>query len=65
MSDTKPDIERINSRVVYENRWMKVREDGIRRSDGSSAIYGFVDKPDFAVIMPFDGESRQAYHQDR
>ena len=32
------------SRVVYENRWMTVREDTIRRADGSAGIYGIVDK---------------------
>ena len=56
MSHAKPDIETIDSKVVYENRWMKVKEDSIRRRDGSSGIYGFVDKADFAFIVPFDGQ---------
>ncbi len=43
------------SRTVYENRWMTVREDTIERADGSSGIYGVVEKPDFALVMPFDG----------
>jgi ADP-ribose pyrophosphatase len=42
------------SRVVYENRWMRVREDSIERRDGSSGIYGVVEKADFAVIVPLD-----------
>jgi hypothetical protein len=37
--------------VVYENRWMKVREDAIRRQDGSIGIYGVVEKSDFVVIV--------------
>jgi 8-oxo-dGTP pyrophosphatase MutT (NUDIX family) len=65
MSDMKPDIVTINSRVVYENRWMKVKEDGIRRRDGSAGIYGFVDKADFAVIVPFDGERLHLVEQFR
>jgi ADP-ribose pyrophosphatase len=65
MSDMKPDIETIDSRVVYENRWMKVKEDSIRRRDGSAGIYGFVDKPDFAVIIPFDGERLHLVQQFR
>ncbi len=65
MSDTTPDIETIESRVVYENRWMKVKEDSIRRRDGSAGIYGFVDKPDFAVIIPFDGERLHLVQQFR
>jgi ADP-ribose pyrophosphatase len=42
------------SRVVYENRWMRVREDAIERQDGSPGIYGVVEKTDFAVIVPLD-----------
>ena len=47
-----PDIETLRSRLVYENRWMKVREDDIMRRDGSAGIYGIVEKPDFALIVP-------------
>lgn len=65
MSNTRPDIEMIASKVVYENRWMKVKEDKIRRRDGSVGIYGFVDKPDFAVIIPFDGERLYLVQQYR
>ncbi|EIM30265.1 NUDIX domain-containing protein [Microvirga lotononidis] len=31
---------------------MRVHEDQIRCRDGSSGIYGFVDKPDFVIIVP-------------
>lgn len=47
-----PVIEQVSSRVVYENRWMRVREDQIRRPDGSDGIYSVVDKPDFALVIP-------------
>lgn len=47
-----PAIQTLESRVAYENRWMKVREDTIRSGDGSFGIYGFVDKPDFVIILP-------------
>nr|WP_112662907.1 NUDIX hydrolase [Microvirga flavescens] len=33
---------------------MKVREDNIRRRDGSLGIYGVIDKADFAIIVPVD-----------
>jgi 8-oxo-dGTP pyrophosphatase MutT (NUDIX family) len=42
------------SRVVYENRWMRLREDRIRRADGVPGLYGVVEKPDFAVVVPVD-----------
>ena len=31
---------------------MTFREDVIRRSDGSEGIYSYIEKPDFALIMP-------------
>jgi 8-oxo-dGDP phosphatase len=51
-------IRRRSSRVVYENRWMRVREDGIARADGSEAAYGVGEKPDFALIVPLDADER-------
>ncbi len=49
------EIETTATRIVYENRWMRVREDAILRQDGSRGIYGVVEKPDFAVIAPVEG----------
>lgn len=46
------DIVCIDRKPVYENRWMRVREDSIRRSSGATGIYGVVEKPDFVVIAP-------------
>ena len=48
------DIRALGSRIVYENRWMRVREDAIERPDGSRGIYGVVEKPDFVVIAAID-----------
>jgi 8-oxo-dGTP pyrophosphatase MutT (NUDIX family) len=50
--DSSPDITTVSSRIVYENKWMKIREDQIRRKDGSNGIYGVVDKSDFVIIVP-------------
>jgi len=33
---------------------MRVREDEIERADGSPGIFGVVEKPDFALIIPVD-----------
>jgi 8-oxo-dGDP phosphatase len=49
---TPPIIRQLSSRVVYQNRWMVVREDEIERPDGSRGIYGLVDRPDCAVVIP-------------
>lgn len=49
-------IETLTSNTVYRNRWMTVREDTIRRQDGSDGLYGVVEKPDFAVIVPIEDD---------
>lgn len=41
------------STIVYANRWMTVREDRTLRHDGAEGIYGVVDKPDFALVVPY------------
>lgn len=57
-ANERVDIETLDSRVVYENRWMRVREDSIRRRDGSDGIYGVVEKPNFVVIVPQEDDGR-------
>jgi ADP-ribose pyrophosphatase len=37
---------------------MRVREDTIRRRDGSNGIYGVVEKHDFVVIIPVENDGR-------
>ena len=49
-----PTIVTLSSREVYRNRWMRVREDEILRSNGQKGIYGVVEKPDGAIILPVD-----------
>lgn len=46
-------IEQRSTKLVYENAWMRVREDGIRRADGSEGIFGVVEKDDFALVVPY------------
>jgi 8-oxo-dGDP phosphatase len=47
-------IQRVSSREVYRNNWLSVREDSVRRLDGSEGIYAVVDKPTCAVVIPLD-----------
>lgn len=58
-------IECLRSREVYRNDWMSLREDDIRRPDGSDGIYSVVDKPAYALIIPLDGEWLQLVEQYR
>jgi 8-oxo-dGTP pyrophosphatase MutT (NUDIX family) len=50
---------------VYRNSWMTVREDGIRRADGSTGIYGVIDKPTYALVIPLDGDRLHLVEQFR
>ena len=43
-----------SSREAYRNRWMRVREDVILRSNGQKGIYGVVEKHDGAIILPIE-----------
>jgi len=42
-------------REVYRNKWLTLFEDRIERSNGAAGIYAWIDKPPFAVVIPFDG----------
>ena len=58
-------LETLGSRQVYANPWMTVREDTVRRSDGSTGIYGVVDTPDIALVIPADGNRLHLVEQYR
>lgn len=59
------EMEQLSSRTIYTNPWMRLREDTIRRSDGSVGIYAVVDKVDWAMVIPFDGEGFHLVEQYR
>jgi 8-oxo-dGTP pyrophosphatase MutT (NUDIX family) len=45
-------VRTTNSRLAYQNPWIRVREDVIERPDGSTGLYGVVERPDFALVVP-------------
>lgn len=49
-------IKTLSSREIYRNRWLRLREDEIERSNGVRGIYSVVDKDDCAVIIPIEGD---------
>ena len=51
----QPIITTLSSRIAYENRWLRLREDIIRRADGSEGLYGVVERDDFVVIAAIGG----------
>jgi 8-oxo-dGTP pyrophosphatase MutT (NUDIX family) len=49
------DSHRVTStRVVYENRWMRLHEDRLERPDGEPGLYAWVEKGPAALIVPLD-----------
>ncbi len=56
LADVIPDIETLATREIYRNAWMRVREDDIRRRDGSTGIYGVVEKTDFVTVVPLHAD---------
>jgi ADP-ribose pyrophosphatase len=54
-ADSNPAVESITtleSREIYRNQWLRLREDRILRSNGKEGIYSVVEKEDCAIILP-------------
>jgi 8-oxo-dGTP pyrophosphatase MutT (NUDIX family) len=45
-------VRTTGSREVYRNPWIRVREDTIVLADGSTSIYGVVERPHFGLVIP-------------
>jgi 8-oxo-dGTP pyrophosphatase MutT (NUDIX family) len=58
-------IHRVASREVYRNNWLTLREDDIRRPDGSHGIYSVIDKPTYALVIARDGDRFHLVEQFR
>jgi len=50
------DIRTLGSDVIYEDHWMRLRRDRIERRDGSRGTYAFVEKADFALVIPAEND---------
>ena len=56
MREREADVRRLATGVVYEDSWMRLRRDEIERRDGSRGTYAFVEKPDFALVIPAEND---------
>lgn len=55
-SDENP-WRRTSSRLIYDNPWIRVREDSVIRPDGMPGIYGVVHYKNIAVgVLPIEGD---------
>ena len=51
-----PDVRTLTTGVVYQDSWMRLRRDEIERRDGSRGTYAFVEKSDFALVIPAEND---------
>lgn len=63
--DGTPAIARLSSRVVYENRHLRLREDEIRFADGTEGVYSHIERPDFALIIAMENDGFHLVEQYR
>ncbi len=48
----------LQTREVYKNQWMRLREDAVLRPDGKPGIYGVVELEPAVGIVPIDDDGR-------
>lgn len=58
-------IRTLSTREIYRNPWLRLREDQIERNNGTTGIYGVIDKDDCAVILPIEGDKIYLVEQFR
>lgn len=58
-------IRTLSSREIYRNPWLRLREDAIERSNGTSGLYSVVDKDPCAIIIPIEGDTIYLIEQFR
>jgi 8-oxo-dGTP pyrophosphatase MutT (NUDIX family) len=47
----------LSSKTVYQNPWMRVREDVVVRPDGSNGIYGVMESKDSVVVVAMNDKN--------
>lgn len=52
--------KQLASKFVYENAWIRVREDRVLRPDGKPGIYGVVEIAPSIAVLALDAEDRLA-----
>jgi 8-oxo-dGTP pyrophosphatase MutT (NUDIX family) len=58
-------VRTTSSREAYRNPWIRVREDVVERADGSTGIYGVIERPDFALVVPAENDGFWLVEQHR
>lgn len=58
-------IKTLSSTVAYQDAWMSVRRDEIEYADGTRGGYSVLDRDDFALIIPVEGDGFHLVEQYR
>jgi 8-oxo-dGTP pyrophosphatase MutT (NUDIX family) len=58
-------VETLRSDQMYASPWLTVREDEVRRTDGSIGTYSVVESADIALVIPADGDRLHLVEQYR
>ncbi|AEV74183.1 NTP pyrophosphohydrolase [Mycolicibacterium rhodesiae NBB3] len=58
-------IETVATREIYRNNWFSMREDDIRRPDGTDGVYAVIDKPTYALVIAQEGDQLHLVEQFR
>lgn len=58
-------METLNTVTVYNDQWLTVRQDEVRRSDGTTSTYSVVEAADCALVIPLDGDQVNLVEQYR
>ncbi|MGA7508174.1 MAG: NUDIX hydrolase [Erwinia billingiae] len=61
----RKEIETLESKQIYCNRWMSLKEDRILRADGSEGLYSVIEKDDFVVVIPVENDEVYLVEQYR
>jgi len=59
MTDRNP-WKTLSSKTVYQNPWIRVREDAVIRPDGTDGIYGIIESRDSVVVAVLN-DNNQIY----
>ena len=46
--------KKLNSKIVYKNQWLRLREDTVIRPDGKRGKYGIVERPPANFVIALD-----------
>jgi ADP-ribose pyrophosphatase len=52
VQEEKTPIETLDSRIVWESSWYRIRQDDIRLPDKRSGVYNVVEMPDSVFVVP-------------